>query len=422
METLEVNSSINKHVAWKAISLFFLFLLNVLFARYYAAATTGYVFYIFTVNAFIIQVLGFSLESGVAYYTARKSMREGRLINFSLIWTLIVTMLTFGLYYMYNYYNPGHVELPWLYTLSFVAGNMMIAFGNAIYFSKYNFVIPNVLSLVINITLIIFLIVSNESSKVEMPMDFIPVYFYSFLVHGLLLFLSLFVVSKEEKFLMNITSRNVVKLFRYSSYAFLANILFLGLTRVDYFFIRYFCSPEDMGNYIQVSKIAQLFFILPSMISTVLFPFIAAGSKPDIKRQVKNFSGRLLVLYSFLCIALAASGYWLFPWVYGESFEKMFIPFLLIIPGILAISGMYPYTAYFSGEDRISVNIRGSLFAFVFIVIADAVFIPKYGINAAALISSIGYFIYYWYVYLVFKKEMSVEKNTLAHKLVSEQA
>ncbi|MBL7698317.1 MAG: oligosaccharide flippase family protein [Chitinophagaceae bacterium] len=422
METLEVNSSINKHVVWKAISLFFLFVLNVLFARYYAAATTGYVFYIFTVNAFIIQLLGFSLESGVGYYTARKSMREGRLINFSLMWTMIVTLLTLGLYYLYNYYNPGQLEFPVLYPISFVTGNMMIAFGNAIYFSKYNFVIPNVLSLIINITLIIFLIVSNEYSKVDMPLNFIPVYFYSFLVHGLLLFLSLFVVSKEEKFLMNITSKNVVKLFRYSSYAFLANILFLGLTRIDYFFIRHYCSAEDMGNYIQVSKIAQLFFILPSMISTVLFPFIAAGSKPDIKRQVNHFSTKLVMLYSGVCIALAASGYWLFPWMYGPSFEKMFVPFLLIIPGILAISGMYPYTAFFAGEDRINVNIKGSLFAFVFIVIADAALIPRYGINAAAAISSVGYFVYYWYVYLVFKKEMNVEKNTVARELVSGQA
>ena len=108
--------------------------------------------------------------------------------------------------------------------------------------------------------------------------------------------------------------------------------------------------------------------------------------------------------------------------MYGPSFARMFVPFLLIIPGIIAMSGMYPYTAYFSGEDRIAVNIRGSLFAFAFIVIADAVFIPNYGINAAATISSIGYFIYYCYVYLVFKKEMSVEKNTLARNLVSGQA
>jgi O-antigen/teichoic acid export membrane protein len=263
--------------------------------------------------------------------------------------------------------------------------------------------------------------VAFEFSRVELPMDFIPVYFYSFLVHGLLLFFILFVVSKEEKFLLPLSQRSVSKIFRYSAYAFVANILFLGFTRIDYFFIRHFASGEDLGNYIQVSKIAQLFFILPSMISTVLFPFIASGTQPHIKQNINQFSKRLLLLYAAACLLLAVSGYWLFPFVYGPSFDKMFIPFLLTIPGILAISGLYPYTAYYSGENRIMVNIRGSLYAFLFILGADILFIPKYGINAAALISSVGYFIYYCYVLMVFKKESRVEKNTLADVLVSQQ-
>jgi O-antigen/teichoic acid export membrane protein len=100
----------------------------------------------------------------------------------------------------------------------------------------------------------------------------------------------------------------------------------------------------------------------------------------------------------------------------------MYSAFLLLIPGILAISGLYPYTAYYAGEDRIRVNIIGSFFAFTFILLADYLFIPKYGINGAALISSIGYFIYYCYVFLVFKKETRIEKkNSLAGILVSQQ-
>jgi O-antigen/teichoic acid export membrane protein len=330
-------------------------------------------------------------------------------------------VITLALYLGYSYYYPDRVEYPILYPISFVAGNMLIAFGNAIFYSKYEFAIPNILSLAVNIVLIVFLIFCFEYSRVDMPMAFIPVYFYSFLVHGLVLFFMLFIMSKEEKFLMNIPAKSMKKIFRYSSYAFIANLLFLGFTRIDYFFIRYNCTAVDLGNYIQVSKIAQLFFILPSMISTVLFPFIASGTQPDLKHQVNKFSLKLLMLYAGICSVAAIGGYWLFPLIYGPSFSNMYIPFLLIIPGILAISGLYPYTAYFSGENRISVNIKGSLVAFLFIVIADYFFIPSYGIKAAALISSVGYFIYYCYVLIVFKKETRIEKNPLAGVLVSQQ-
>jgi O-antigen/teichoic acid export membrane protein len=64
----------------------------------------------------------------------------------------------------------------------------------------------------------------------------------------------------------------------------------------------------------------------------------------------------------------------------------------------------------------------GCLFAFTFVLIADYFFIPRYGINGAALISSIGYFIYYCYVFLVFKKETRIEKkDSLAGILISQQ-
>lgn len=419
---MEVNNSIKTHLVWKASSLFSLLVLNILFARYYAAAATGWVFYLFTVNSFIVQLFGFSLEAGVAYYTARKSIRESRLINFSFMWTLIVSLITLLLYSVYSSIYPARVDYPIGYPIAFVAGNMLVAFGNAIYYSKYDFTTPNIINLIINSGLIIFLIVSFEYSKVEMPLAFIPVYFYSFLIHGALLFFILFIVSKEEKFLLNIKARNVQKIFRYSSYAFIANLLFLGITRIDYFFIRHFNSAEDLGNYIQVSKIAQLFFILPAIISTVLFPFVASGSQPELKKSINNFSVKLLMLYSGICLVIAATGQWLFPFVFGPSFSKMYVPFLLIIPGILSISALYPYTAYFAGENRIRVNISGSLLAFIFIVAADYLFIPTYGIYAAAAISSVGYFIYYCYVFLVFKKETRVEKkDPLANILVSQQ-
>jgi O-antigen/teichoic acid export membrane protein len=419
---LEVKNSIQTHIVWKALSLFFLFILNILFARYFAAATTGWVFYLFTVNSFVIQLFGFSLDSGIAYYTAKRSIREARLINFSLIWTLVVSLITLALYLVYSSKYPSRVEYPIMYPVAFVAGNMLVAFGNAIYYSKYNFIVPNVLSLIVNGTLIVFLIYSFEYSKVEMPVAFIPVYFYSFLIHGLILFFTLFVLAKEDRFMLTIKPKYVRKIFRYSTYAFIANLLFLGMTRIDYFFIRYNATAVDLGNYIQVSKIAQLFFLLPAMISTVLFPFVASGDQPEVKSNINKFSVRLLVLYTVICTVLAVTGSWLFPLVFGPSYSKMYAPFLLIIPGILSMSGLYPYTAYFAGEDRIRVNIMGSFLAFTFIVVADYLFIPRYGINGAALISSIGYFIYYCYVFLVFKKETRIEKkDSLAGILVSQQ-
>ena len=85
----------------------------------------------------------------------------------------------------------------------------------------------------------------------------------------------------------------------------------------------------------------------------------------------------------------------------------MYLPYLLLIPGILAVSSLYPYTAYFSAHNRISVNIKGSLLALVVILTGDLIFIPRYGIYAAALVSSAGYMVFQAYVFTSFAKEFN---------------
>jgi O-antigen/teichoic acid export membrane protein len=385
----------------------FLFILNILFARFYTASESGWIFYLFAINAFIIQFVGYSLESGIAYYSARSEISNGRLFTFSLIWTLIATSITLLVYIIWQKWFPGRVQYPLSYPVTFVCGNILIAFGNAFFYSKYNFVLPNILSLVVNLILIIILVSTHYIPQLQEKIDFIPVYFYSFLAHGVLLFICIIFIFPHIRFSFDIPANEIRKIFRYSSYAFIANLLFIAFTRVDYFFIQRFCSPKDLGNYIQVSKIAQVFFILPSMISTVLFPIIASGSQPEIRHRLKYISVRLLLLYVICCTFLAISGNWLFPWLYGNSFSNMYIPFLLLIPGILSMSVLYPYTAYFSGNNLIKVNIIGSLLAFIFIVIGDAIFVPLYGTAAAALMCSGGYFIYLYYVLSVFNKTIA---------------
>jgi O-antigen/teichoic acid export membrane protein len=98
----------------------------------------------------------------------------------------------------------------------------------------------------------------------------------------------------------------------------------------------------------------------------------------------------------------------LIPLVFGPSFDKMFILFVFLIPGILSTSMNYPITAWFSSADRISVNIRGSVVALLVLCIGDLFLLPIYGILVAPLVSSAGYFCYYCYTVYILRKEYDV--------------
>jgi O-antigen/teichoic acid export membrane protein len=396
-------------VFWRALSTAAAFLLNILFARYYTASASGEVLYLFTLFAFVIQIVSFSLESGIGYYAAKNNMDDRQLIGFSIAWSFLSAGIAVALFVQVAVLFSLPVNYPLYYPAVYISGNMLVSFGNAYCYSRYRFVLPGIISLLINVLLIILLLSAEYSGW---KTYFVPVYFSSFLLYGICLFAwIIFGFRVFPAFVFS--SGNLRNIFRYSMQAFAGNILFLLMNRVDYFFVKKYCLPADLGNYIQVSKIAQLFFLLPSLIATVLFPVIAGGLKNAIASRVRIISVLILIGYSGLLLILLITGPWLFPWLYGKSFGNMYLPFVLLIPGILAISSLYPYTTYYSGVNRLRVNVIGAAIALIFIIAGDMVFIPEYGIRAAALVSSGGYILFHFYITLIFRREFDLSFKKL---------
>jgi O-antigen/teichoic acid export membrane protein len=125
-------------------------------------------------------------------------------------------------------------------------------------------------------------------------------------------------------------------------------------------------------------------------------------------QTVQRLSRLICTGAAFICALLGAIGYWLFPWIFGAGFQNMYLPFLLLVPGILAIATLYPYTAYYAGKNKVRHNIIGSLLALGAIVAADCLLIPLWNISGAALASSLGYLVYEGYILWQFKKEYGI--------------
>jgi len=365
---------------------------------------SGQVFYLVTVFTFFIQGVSLSLESGLGYYAVRNTIADGRLTGFAIAWSLgAAAIAVLALVPASALFGLG-IHYPLTYPASFICGNLLIAFGNAFCYSKYRFVLPGAVSTAVNLLLIVILLATRQAGAADI---FIPVYFFSFFALGIVLFLFI-IFGMGVRPSLRIARGELRQVFRYSLHAFTGNLLFLFINRIDYFFVERYCSSASLGNYIQVSKIAQLFFMLPSMISAVLFPVIAGGRQPAAAARVRTISVMILIVYGVLLAMLAFIGRWLFPVLYGVNFDNMFLPYILLIPGIIGISTLYPYTAYYSALDRIDVKIKGCSLALAVIVAGDWLFIPRYGIAAAALVSSAGYLVFQQYVMSVFRKEFNL--------------
>ncbi len=399
---MNIQKLLYQNIFWRGLFFVSGFLLNILIARHFDAAISGWIYYLFTIFSFLTLIGSFSLEAGLVYFGSKEEISQEKLLSFSILWTFIIALIVVLSYFSLIGIGIDIPMIKFQYALLFICGNILLTFITGLFYAKQNYITSNLISIAVNFFLIILLI--NVASESWLTNEvFIFIYFGSFLLTGMVLLVIFSNRFSFPKFRM-IKSTELKKLFKYSMLAFLSNIVFFLLYKIDYWFVNRYCSLEELGNYIQISKVAQMFFILPGILAGALFPLISGNHIDKVEATLKIVSRTIFFLYLAGCGILIIFGKWLFPFVFGESFSDMYRPFLFLIPGILALSTLYTLTAYFSGKNKVAVNLKGSVLALVIIVIGDALLIPKFGIVAAAMVSSVGYISYNIYVMVIFNK------------------
>jgi O-antigen/teichoic acid export membrane protein len=405
---MQVGRILYQSMLWRGLYYLSAFVVNILIARHFQAAISGEIYYLSSIYSMAVLFVSFSIESGIVFYAAKNEIAPGKLLNFSVLWSLVTGILTFCImcFFVKGSFSAGHSSLLLVSSVTFICGNLLITYCTGLFYARNNFILPNLISIIINLALVL-LLPYNGIALIHGINDanFFLLYFSSFLLQGIVLAIAVQLKYVHAKFISFLTMAEFRILFRYCAMAYAANIIFFFVYRVDYWFVERYCTPEALGNYIQVSKLGQLFFILPTILASAVFPLTAGGQKETVNGFLKMLSSGILLLYLVACGVLVLCGSWLFPFVFGKSFSGMYQPFLFLIPGILSLSGLHTLTAYYAGKNRIRVNITGSLLALAVILTGDSIFIPRYGINAAALTSSIGYIFYQGYVLWVFKNE-----------------
>lgn len=377
-------------------------------ARCFGAAASGQVFFVLNFYALVLLVAGFSAESGLGYFTAKKQLAPMGGSMLAMGWTVLAALL---LWIILPWWGGASVSLPLpgytVWALLYLSGYLLLVYFTALFNAMQHFILPNLVAVLSNITLLALLPWQSGGAASVDP--FMRWYLLAFFAQGAVLTLAYLLLYAKGGGLQWPPLPLLRQLLRYSLQAFAANLLFFMVYRVDYWLVNYFCADKALlGNYIQVSKLAQVFFIVPGIVATTVFSVTAAGEKAAMGTTVQRLSRFIFTGAALICAVLAGVGHWLFPAIFGEGFTQMYGPFLLLVPGILAIATLYPYTAYYAGKNKVRHNIVGSLLALVTIVAADCLLIPVWNISGAALASSLGYLVYEGYILRQFKKEYGI--------------
>ncbi|HVY73749.1 MAG TPA: oligosaccharide flippase family protein [Puia sp.] len=393
----KTSSLIIQHLIWRGLYFFSVLILNILISRFFAAEKSGQIFYIINNLSFVLLITGLSLESGAVYYIASEQVNSGQVARFCMLWTIIAAGLAIIIWWIF--FRPGDFFLLTNPTkimgasCLYVTGALLTTYFSALFYSQKQFAIPNKILLVTNALLILLMLIGHAADW--MRHNFILIYFAIYFLQGFSI-AALFFSNYGSGSFPGLPALPVLKkIFRYAMHALMANALYFLVNRMDYWLVERYCSQADLGNYIQASKLGQMLLILPSILSATLFPLLAEADPHQNKSRIIMVARVLLWINLTGCVLIAALGSYLIPMIFGLSFDKMYLLFVLLIPGILAFTANYPLATWFGAANRITINIICSVFALMLILLADLLFLPRYGVNVASVVSSLAYLGYF---------------------------
>lgn len=174
-----------------------------------------------------------------------------------------------------------------------------------------------------------------------------------------------------------------------------ANALALLNTRLDLLFLSAVATTAAVGHYAVAIAVTTVLWLVPSALSDVLFPRVAALSAEgaqDMRGFVEDKSLRHTVLLVLLAIPLLTAPLLvLVVPIYGAGFEPAIELALILLPGValMGVSGVLSATIV--GRGKPEYSLYSALIVTPLTLVAYALLIPALDAPGAALAKALSY-------------------------------
>ena len=186
--------------------------------------------------------------------------------------------------------------------------------------------------------------------------------------------------------------KSISELIKHGFIAQLANVLQFLNYRISYFILEAFVSIADIGLYSVCVQFCEAIWVIAKSLSMVLYSKISNENDDDKAKYLclilAKYSFAITVLISLFIIFIPDIA---FQKIFGNDFVGLGLTIQFLLPGVCAFGFTMLLSSYFSGRGLFQINTISSFIGFVFILPSAYFLIKKYGINGAAMASSISY-------------------------------
>jgi O-antigen/teichoic acid export membrane protein len=225
---------------------------------------------------------------------------------------------------------------------------------------------------------------------------------------GAALIFTIILVRKISAFSFSFNKKLFKDSLSYGMKVYLANMVSFLNYRLDMVLTALFLNPAAIGIYSISVGMAEKLFMIPSAVSVVLFPRISSSSEEDANNFTPKIVRNIFFVMIIVCLILIFLAYPAIYILFGVAFKASYLPFLILLPGIVAFSIGGVLASDLSGRGKPQYAIYASVTCLIANVILNVILIPRFGVPGAAFSSAISYwadtFILIWAFKRISKK------------------
>lgn len=404
---MQLDKLIQQSLLWRGFYFVGILLLNVVLSRFLQAEASGQVYFLANLFSFILLPAGYNLESGFTYFASSKSIAAIALAFMGCCWALLAAAFLYPLLQGYFHFFPLATQVSvntlCIWGICYIVGLMLSNYASVLYYAQGNYFTPNGILALGNFLLVMLLwLLQNYLPSKELAMWG---FFVLFLVQGVSIYVAFIRHNGGLGAFQLPAFTNMWRVIKYCSITLLANMMFFLVYKIDYWFVRQYCSKADLGNYIQAAKLGQMLLIVPQILASTVFPQTASQQMANqIGDTIVRLFRLMVQIFALLILLVAVVGKWLFPFVFGSTFSTMYVPMLVLLPGIAALAMLSLMSAFLLGNGKIVQELIGAAIGLVVVVVGDVWLIPTLGIVGAAWVSVAGYTVNCIYILYCFRR------------------
>lgn len=203
--------------------------------------------------------------------------------------------------------------------------------------------------------------------------------------------LCFYFISKETKIKLGFNYELFIKSVKFGMVPFLALLVMNLNFKADVFLIKYYMNDAAVGLYTLAVTVAEKITLLPEAIGLVLFSRVSNVTEVEAA-EITPFVCRVSMLFSLVIgVILFLSAGFLIPFVYGKDFQLSVKPLLILIPGIISMTIFIILHGDLTGRGKAKITLYIFTLSLLLNIILNLFLIPLYGINGAALASTVSY-------------------------------